>query len=125
MHQQTQELVDVGSVSRGNKCGCICPSCKTPLTARQGEQKEWHFAHQSRGVHAETKNECEYSFAVSVRLMIRQLAANGLELLVPELVDYISAYSEVSHQHKRERFCIIDVSQSFASSNMVGYRLNV
>ena len=120
MHQQTDELVDVGSVPRGNKCGCICPSCKTPLTARQGEQNEWHFAHQSRGVHKETKRECEYSFVVSVRLMIRQLAGDGLKILVPELVDHIDAYSEVSYQHKREDFCVAKKSLIELDSPKVG-----
>lgn len=91
-------LLDVASVPRGRNCNCICPSCKTPLVARQGQVKEWHFAHQSRGVHAETRNECDYSFEMSVRLMLRQLSSKGLRFKTPEFKDSISALSDVSYQ---------------------------
>ncbi|MEC8880010.1 MAG: competence protein CoiA family protein [Pseudomonadota bacterium] len=60
-------LVDVSHVERGRRCRCICPSCKTPLIARQGDKKTWHFAHASRAVYEETHRKCEYSFFVSVR----------------------------------------------------------
>lgn len=88
------QLVDVASVKRGNACGCICPSCKTPLVARHGDEKEWHFAHRIQKVHNETRKECEYSFAVSVRLMIRQLSNNGLKFRAPRLERSLPALSE-------------------------------
>ncbi len=50
-------FVDVEDVPRGAKCGCICPACKTPLIARQREEKEWHFAHASRKVYEKTQKE--------------------------------------------------------------------
>ena len=50
LHLKSNQVVDVGSVQNGIKCDCICPSCKTPLIARHGSIKEWHFAHQSRDV---------------------------------------------------------------------------
>ena len=80
---ESGELVDVGSVKRGKACGCICPSCKTPLLARHGDAREWHFAHRSVKVHGETRKVCEYSFAVSVRLMIQQLSNEGLRFRTP------------------------------------------
>ena len=43
-------IVDVHSVSRGKDCNCVCPSCRTPLIARQGKENVWHFAHASRHV---------------------------------------------------------------------------
>ncbi len=79
---------------RGNKCGCICPSCKTPLIARQGSQKEWHFAHQSKNPQSQTKNTCEYSFAVSVRLMIHQLVTGELKFHTPKLTLSLKGYSD-------------------------------
>ena len=45
----TGELVEVEEVEGGAACGCICPSCSTPLVARRGTEKIWHFAHESRG----------------------------------------------------------------------------
>lgn len=92
------QLVDVGNVKRGNACGCICPSCKTPLVARHGNKKEWHFAHRSQKVHNETRKECEYSFAVSVRLMIRQLSNDGLKFRTPRLECSLTAFSEYSYE---------------------------
>lgn len=92
------KLVDVGSVKRGNACGCVCPSCKTPLVARHGDEKEWHFAHRSQKVHNETRTECEYSFAVSVRLMIRQLSNDGLKFRAPRLERSLPAFSDYSYE---------------------------
>lgn len=69
---------------RGKNCGCICPSCKTPLIARQGNVNEWHFAHASRSVYGKTEHECEFSFYVSVRMMARQLIGETLEILLPK-----------------------------------------
>lgn len=94
LHKESKQLVDVASVQRGQNCGCICPSCEIPLIARHGNRKEWHFAHQSRSSHAKVKKECEYSFGVSVRLMIRQLAMQGLRLQVPRFVHSMQATSE-------------------------------
>ena len=77
-------LVDVENVPRGAKCGCVCPSCKTPLIARQGKEKEWHFAHASRRNYERTKNECRYSFFVSIRLMARQIIGDEITMRLPE-----------------------------------------
>ncbi|AXE37031.1 competence protein CoiA family protein [Chromobacterium phragmitis] len=41
-------LVEVGEVSQGLACGCICPACRGPLVARHGQINIHHFAHHSR-----------------------------------------------------------------------------
>lgn len=44
------ELVSVDTVPNGNDCGCICPSCKDKLCAKNGgdnEKRIHHFAHQA------------------------------------------------------------------------------
>tara|TARA_A200000113_G_scaffold173483_1_gene158548 strand:+ start:1620 stop:2744 length:1125 start_codon:yes stop_codon:yes gene_type:complete len=84
LHVPSASLADVGSVKKGAQCDCICPSCKTPLIARQGEIKEWHFAHQSRSTEQETEAPCEYSLGVSLRLMIKQLFEEGAVFYLPE-----------------------------------------
>lgn len=89
LHEQSRLLVDVAAVEKGRRCGCICPSCATPLIARQGNRKQWHFAHESRGVHQETLNACRYSLTVSIRLMIRQIAESGLTLATPALKGHL------------------------------------
>ena len=37
--------IHIDRVSRGKACGCYCPCCKKPLSARQGEWRQHHFAH--------------------------------------------------------------------------------
>ena len=95
---KTQQLVDVEHVVRGKKCLCVCPSCKTPLIAKQGKSKAWHFAHASRQVFEQTEKHCEYSFYLSVRLMARQLMSNKQELLLPAYNELISEYSQELRQ---------------------------
>lgn len=87
-------LVDVFAVARGAKCGCRCPSCQTPLIARQGDEKVWHFAHASRRNYLHTVTVCEFSFYVSVRLMARQMIGADLTLALPEYRERVSRYVE-------------------------------
>ena len=61
-------------------------------------------------MHEDTKKECEYSFAVSVRLMIRQLSLSGLKFRTPKFVDTIQRCSEISHQYKKIEFVITEES---------------
>ena len=43
----TGQLVNIDTVKNGNACNCVCPCCGRPMTARQGEIKIHHFAHQN------------------------------------------------------------------------------
>ena len=68
------ELVDVHDVPNGLACDCVCPSCETPLVAKnQGNDRVWHFSHAQKVVYDKTKSECEYSDYVSIALMTKQL----------------------------------------------------
>lgn len=91
LNQATGQLQDVADVARGKGCGCICPSCKAPLVARQGDAKEWHFAHISRSVYAQIEKQCEYSFYVSVRMMARQIVGSALTISVPAFTGHVGA----------------------------------
>lgn len=71
-HRPSGRYVDATEVPRGKTCDCECPSCNLPLMARQGEQRDWHFAH----VTAESDTDssvCEYSVFVSIRFMAHQI----------------------------------------------------
>lgn len=35
----------VGDVERGLAANCFCATCKSPLLAKKGDVREWHFAH--------------------------------------------------------------------------------
>lgn len=90
LSEKDGKLLDVANVVQGKRCGCICPSCKSPLIARHGQIKEWHFAHTGKVTSSQTKNPCKYSLFVSVRLMARQILGENLELLLPEYHDTAS-----------------------------------
>lgn len=38
-------VVDAYSVERGLACKCLCPGCRQPLMAKQGEIRVHHFSH--------------------------------------------------------------------------------
>jgi rubrerythrin len=113
-------LVDAGSVKRGNACGCVCPSCKTPLVAKHGDEREWHFAHRSRNVHRETRKACEYSFAVSVRLMIRQLSLDGLNFRTPRLIGRLPLSSAYPYASEVPGYVVTEESLLKLESVQVG-----
>ena len=65
----------IGEVARGAACGCFCPECGSPLTAKQGLEKEWHFAHVS----GQERPECDAGAAN----MFRRLAMEFLRKQQP------------------------------------------
>jgi hypothetical protein len=67
-HKNTNRYIGIDEAKNGLACGCICPSCKMQLKARQGDENEHHFAH-----HKKAKIKCEFSYWVAVRSMAKQL----------------------------------------------------
>jgi hypothetical protein len=111
-----QQLVDVSEVSRGKRCACICPSCKTPLIARQGTIKEWHFAHAFKGVSDETQKECEYSFWVSVVLMAKQIMATANTINLPAFIMYTQNAQKIKvTDEKMVRVDYVEIERKYHS----------
>ncbi len=118
LDQQTGELVDVADVPRGLACGCICPSCKVPLQAKQGEINRWYFAHETRGTYKLAADQCELSIWTAMVLMARQeisraltfktpfyeLKQAGLTQLVTESRDLPMEQCEIEHTHSGVRW---------------------
>ena len=73
----------VSEVERGAACGCFCPVCASPLVARQGHLKEWHFAHEA----SQERVECE----VGALNMLRRVAA---EMLQRQPLPVLTSYSQ-------------------------------
>ena len=73
----------VGEVERGSACGCFCPVCASPLVARQGKLKEWHFAHEA----SQERVECE----VGALNMLRRVTA---EMLLSKPLPLLSDYNQ-------------------------------
>ncbi|WP_111979798.1 competence protein CoiA family protein [Algibacillus agarilyticus] len=92
--EATGALVDVSEVLNGKKCGCICPSCKRPLVAKQGEVYEWHFSHDGKFDKEIEQVECDYSWHSAIKLMLKQLIVEGQDLASPEYNLFIPEIGE-------------------------------
>lgn len=68
----------VDEVARGLACDCVCPSCGDPVMARQGEVREWHFAHA-------TATECDGGAESALHRAAKQLLLESGGLTVPEI----------------------------------------
>jgi competence protein CoiA len=77
-------LVSPDEVARGAACNCLCPGCDSPVIARQGTEREWHFAHAKGGT-------CQNGYEVSVHEIAKQMIRHRAELLLPALDIEVSA----------------------------------
>lgn len=86
LHRGEKSLKDVREVPGGLKCGCICPSCELPLSAKKCTDKIDHFAHHTGSGDKKVEVECDYSYWVAVAQMARQLffEADQFEMDLPE-----------------------------------------
>ncbi|WP_017940743.1 MULTISPECIES: competence protein CoiA family protein [unclassified Thioalkalivibrio] len=41
------QIVSIHDVAKGKACECCCPECGETVIARQGQIRQWHFAHSS------------------------------------------------------------------------------
>lgn len=114
LNPKNKSLVDVHDVPRGRKCGCICPSCHTPLIARKGNEKKWHFAHASRKIDA-TDKECDYSFFVSVRMMAKQIIHTGISIDLPK---YELTCLKEAHDRAFQKNYIVTQNSSITLENV-------
>ncbi|WP_047043707.1 hypothetical protein [Vibrio mexicanus] len=84
------KYLDISEVKRGRACGCICPSCSQNLVAKKGPNPDkmiHHFAHDKKAKDdSEESVECEYSFCVVARLVIKQCfrELSDFEMRFPE-----------------------------------------
>ena len=73
------KLVSPDEVERGRACNCICPGCNIAVLAKQGTEREWHFAH-SKG------EKCDEGYEVSIHELAKQMLRQRMELLLPSLI---------------------------------------
>lgn len=103
----TNLLVDVADVQSGKECGCICPSCNIPLIARKGDINKWHFAHDSQFIEKDQELSCDFSWAVAVKMMIKQILLEGSTLELPE---YFIDFKEIGYQQNKYKIKVTDRS---------------
>ncbi len=76
LDKNSGSIKEVGDVSRGRTCGCVCLCCRQSLVAKQGDVLVWHFSHDKDAVDRPVR-ECEISFESSCRLYVIDLALGG------------------------------------------------
>jgi len=67
----------VNDVSRGMSCECYCPCCGSSVIARQGDVREWHFAH-SLGA------DCEHAAETALHLAAKQIIVESGGFTIPQ-----------------------------------------
>lgn len=67
----------VDEVARGLGCECVCPTCGDKVIARQGEVREWHFAHVS-------VSDCEHAAEGALHRAAKQLLVESGGMTIPE-----------------------------------------
>lgn len=70
----SDDIISILDAERGLACNCQCLSCGTVVTARQGDQYQWHFSHTIS--EDKTANECEFSPVTAIALILRQQFPN-------------------------------------------------
>lgn len=89
LRESDLQYVDVAEVQNGKQCGCICPSCKAPLQAKQGKINKWHFAHYSKEDLDLENHDCKYTFWISVLSMAKEIVREGEILTVPSYTKFL------------------------------------
>jgi hypothetical protein len=69
-------LVHISEAERGLACGCICPSCESPLIARKGSVTAHHFSHYNGA-------ECSHAVETALHLASKQILIDCLEITLP------------------------------------------
>jgi hypothetical protein len=69
----------IAEVARGRSCDCRCPECDSPLIAKQGSLKVWHFAHEG----GQERPECEVGAANLLRRLAIEVLRARSRLEIP------------------------------------------
>jgi predicted RNA-binding Zn-ribbon protein involved in translation (DUF1610 family) len=73
------KIVSIREVANGKACDCSCPECGEVVIARQGEIRQWHFAHASGA-------DCSGSAEGALHRAAKQLIVEEGRVLLPSLV---------------------------------------
>ena len=72
------KIVSIREVANGKACDCSCPECGEVVIARQGEIRQWHFAHVSGA-------DCSGSAEGALHRAAKQLIVEEGRVLLPSL----------------------------------------
>ena len=71
-----ENLVHINEVPKGLNCGCVCPSCRSPLVAKKGNLNAHHFAHYNR-------SDCNHGAETALHIMAKNIVAQSKKIWVP------------------------------------------
>jgi competence CoiA-like predicted nuclease len=88
-------------VPLGKACGCICPSCKSPLVAKNAlnNHRIPHFAHASG-------ENCVHGRESAIHLAAKQLIEEHHKLYIPERIVKIYIVDEMKNEHSPQKILI-------------------
>jgi len=86
-----EEVKFVGDVPRGAGCLCRCLVCHSPLVAKQGDEREWHFAHEGR----QERPECLVGAVNLLHRLAVEYLMSGADLTLPRYSQRVHARSSV------------------------------
>lgn len=69
--------IHIDRVFRGKACGCYCPCCRKPLSARQGEWRQHHFAHIGN-------QKCEGAYETMLHILAKEVLQEVGEIMLPQ-----------------------------------------
>lgn len=74
--ERERRLFAPGEVERGLSCGCVCPSCHSPLIANHPTKKRNYFSHHRNP-------ECPGGYETAVHLMAKQIIEQAGGITIP------------------------------------------
>lgn len=98
--EKLKRLVHIDSVDRGLACGCICPCCKKPMIANQGEIRQNYFSHERKSGNQYNAQTCQ---EVTMHMLAEQILKEKKSVMLPN-------YYNISKAHKIE-FKSIEVEE--------------
>lgn len=93
-------LVHVSQVPDG-AYALVCPDCASPLIARRGEQRVWHFAHIAAA-------ECRRAGETALHRMAKEIISESMSILLPAFEVDTGVQSLVVQQEREVTFDRID-----------------
>lgn len=94
-------LVHIADVERGKKCCCVCPSCRSPLSAAKGSKKQPHFKH-------DVVNECEGGMESAIHLAAKQKIMEKKQIMLSKYVSTASAIDSRGKEQTKEKTFVKD-----------------
>lgn len=89
-------LVHISDVERGKACGCICPSCQSPLIAAKGNKRQHHFKHDA-------DCDCESGLESAIHLAAKQIIMERKQITLSEYTPIV-----LEHDSRQKEYILED-----------------